>query len=419
MKSGLLVTLGACALRGLLCASAETPVNSTATFVPPKEMRVSWGSVAGESYQLRSTTRLDGVWAPYATDPAVLVAQGGNLEVKVPVAEAARFFRVVKLDPQPPPAVGDVLVHSTATFIPPRQVRVSWRADAGGTYEVQTTTRIRGDWTAYASDPALFAAHGGDLDITIPAVDAVRFFRVVKRAGTLQPVAGMVPIPAGTFTMGSPPGEVGRNADEGPQTHVTLTKAFWLGRHKVTQAEYQSVLGVNPSNWVGEDLPVERVSWNDAVAYCEQLTQREREAGRLPPGWEYRLPTEAQWEYACRAGTTTRFSFGDADADLGKYAWYDANSSGRTHPVGQKSSNPWGLSDLHGDVWEWCADLYGPYRGGSVTDPTGLGTGFYRVVRGGAWNTGARDCRSAVRDWYFPLRTYRFIGFRVALVPVS
>ena len=122
-------------------------------------------------------------------------------------------------------------------------------------------------------------------------------------------------------------------------------------------------MGDNPSRFKGPDLPVESVSWHEAMAFCEKLTQREREAGRLPEGYEYTLPTEAQWEYACRAGTTTRFSFGDSDSDLGDYGWYGGNSSYTTHPVGEKLANPWGLYDMHGNVQEWCRDWYGNYPG--------------------------------------------------------
>ena len=220
--------------------------------------------------------------------------------------------------------------------------------------------------------------------------------------------------------MGSPADEVGRFNDEGPQTEVTISKSFWLGKTEVTQAQWESLMGGNPSHSKGPDLPVEQVSWRDAMAFCEVLTQREREAGRLPEGYEYTLPTEAQWEYACRAGTTTRFSFGDSDIDLGDYGWYKQNLGIRTHPVGEKLANPWGLYDMHGNVNEWCRDWKGFYPGGTVTDPAGAASGStFRILRGGSWNLIARYCRSAVRNWNGPGDSDYGDGFRVALVPVS
>ncbi len=143
----------------------------------------------------------------------------------------------------------------------------------------------------------------------------------------------MVWIRPGTFTMGSPSGEKHRRDWEGPQTKVTISRGFWMSKYEVTQAEYKAVMGNNPSYFKGNNKPVGKVSWNDAVAYCAKLTEQEKAAGRLPGGYEYRLPTEAEWEYACRAGTTTRFIFGDDESQLGEYAWYASNSSNTTHPV--------------------------------------------------------------------------------------
>ena len=176
----------------------------------------------------------------------------------------------------------------------------------------------------------------------------------------------LVWIPPGDFTMGSPKDEKDRSDDEN-QVQVTLTKGFWLGQHEVTQAEWQRVMQTTP--WSGnedvkegDDYPATFVSWDDAMKFCEKLTEQERSAGRLPSDWQYTLPTEAQWEYACRAGTKSRFSFGDDESDLGEYAWYGKNAGDigekYAHRVAQKKANPWGLYDMHGNVWEWCRDVY-------------------------------------------------------------
>jgi formylglycine-generating enzyme required for sulfatase activity len=230
----------------------------------------------------------------------------------------------------------------------------------------------------------------------------------------------MVWIAPGTFTMGSPSNEKDRSGER-PQTKVTISRGFLMSKYEVTQAQYKSVVGTNPSFFKGDNNPVEWVSWHKAVAYCAKLTESEKATGRLPAGYEYRLPTEAEWEYACRAGTTTRFSYGD-DPDysqLGEYAWYENNSSNTTHPVGEKKPNGWGLYDMHGNVFEWCQDWFGNYPGGSVTDPQGAATGSDRVLRGGYWDSDAGICRSAYRDADYPgtLNDSHYLGFRPVLAP--
>jgi len=233
----------------------------------------------------------------------------------------------------------------------------------------------------------------------------------------------MMPIPAGTFVMGSPNDEEGRDDVEGPQTTVTITKPFWQGKTEVTQSQWRAVMGNTPSSFKGDDLPVEQVSWNDAVVFCEKLNEMNRDT--LPVGYHYTLPTEAQWEYACRAGTTIRFYHGDDPGyiELEKYAWYRNNSSGKTHPVGEKLPNGWGLYDMHGNVYEWCLDWYDDYIGGSVSDPQGpqsgpSSTNSTRVNRGGGWFDAARYCRSSFRGRNWPGSTYIHLGFRVALSSV-
>jgi formylglycine-generating enzyme required for sulfatase activity len=228
----------------------------------------------------------------------------------------------------------------------------------------------------------------------------------------------MVWIKAGNFIMGSPRLEIGRYDDEGPRTRVTLTKGYWLGRYEVTQGEWQALMGSNPSCFknAGARAPVEQVAWDDAMEFCRKLTERERGAGRLPAGYEYTLPTEAQWEYACRAGTVGPYSGKAAFGDLG---WFDQNSGETTHPVGQKRPNAWGLCDMHGNVWEWCRDWYGSYPVGSVRDPAGPATGVHRVNRGGGWRNCVENGRSANRDGDEPGFRFYTLGFRLALFSIQ
>ena len=223
----------------------------------------------------------------------------------------------------------------------------------------------------------------------------------------------MILVAPGTFTMGSPASEEGRYTNE-TQHSVTLSKEFWLGRTEVTQGEWETRMRNNPST-VGNSkwLPVENVSWNDAMAFCQKVTDEERKAGRLPEGYEYTLPTEAQWEYACRAG-----SMGSYASDLDEMAWYGKNSEHETHAAGQKQMNAWGFYDMHGNVWEWCKDWYGDYPNGNVVDPAGAPEGSDRVSRGGSWDFVASNCRSAIRCRSGPDDRYRNTGFRLCLAPV-
>jgi formylglycine-generating enzyme required for sulfatase activity len=204
----------------------------------------------------------------------------------------------------------------------------------------------------------------------------------------------------------------GFSSNERPVTTVTLTKSFWLGRTAVTQAQYEAVMGNNPSHFHGPDLPVESVSWNEAAEFCRRLTQQEQAAGRLPDDFAYTLPTEAQREYACRAGTTE-----ENKENLNAISWH-GSIFGCTHPVGQKQPNSWGFFDMQGNVYEWCKDWYGDYPGGSVIDPEGPSTGSSRVVRGGAWNCPATFCRATFRYRAEPGSSQLNIGFRVALSSV-
>jgi formylglycine-generating enzyme required for sulfatase activity len=274
----------------------------------------------------------------------------------------------------------------------------------------------------------------------------------------------MVWIPPGGFTMGSPASEPERHADEAPQTRVTLSKGFWLGRTPVTIGQWQVVMGQDVRSQLmhvidddtlydlggkrqtkrdymhfsreraaeylaGEsaDLPMYFVSWDDAMEFSRRVTARERAADRLPPGYEYTLPTEAQWEYAARAGTSTATYAEPLDA----IAWYVENSAdgyrgkgfevaagaiGGPRAVGGKRPNHWGLYDMAGNVWQWCRDWYGPYPGGMAIDPAGPAGGAARVNRGGSFGSSAGDERSASRAGNPPAEASAYRGFRLALV---
>jgi formylglycine-generating enzyme required for sulfatase activity len=226
-----------------------------------------------------------------------------------------------------------------------------------------------------------------------------------------------------TFTMGSSTNEPDRNIFEGPPTTVTLTRGFWIGKYEVTQGEYLAVTGENPSDFPGDlHRPISSVGWFDATNYCWKLTQQELAAGRIAAGSQYRLPTEAEWECAARAGSTTRFSYGDDDQNytsLTNYAWFlDLGHIDLiVHPVGQKLPNPWGIYDMHGHVWEWCQDWYGDQVGGVQTDPQGPATNAQglKVMRGGAYDYPNSDCRSASRFFRFASFPDSDLGFRVVL----
>jgi serine/threonine protein kinase len=224
-------------------------------------------------------------------------------------------------------------------------------------------------------------------------------------------------IPPGSFVMGSPPEEVDRSADE-TQHQVMLTKPFYCGKFEVTQGQWEAVMGSNPSKLknVGRDAPVEQVSWKDCQLFVTRLCQMEGVTNGM-----YRLLTEAEWEYACRAGNASRYCSGDSGSHLAAHAWYGDNSGGQTHPTGQKKPNGWGLYDMHGNVREWCQDWYGAYPGGPVRDPLGprvgdarVGWGCGRVIRGGGWHCIAMYCRSGGRSMEIPGYRGINVGLRLA-----
>jgi len=226
-----------------------------------------------------------------------------------------------------------------------------------------------------------------------------------------------------------PPGKfkMGEETNETNAVDVTLSKGFWLGQTEVTQGQWQGVMQTTP--WKGEyyvqegaNYAASWVSWADATDYCRKLTESERAVGRLPADWEYALPSEAQWEYACRAGSTTNYSFGYDPSQLGDYAWFAMNAldvdQKYAHEVGQKRASDWSLHDMHGNVFEWCRDWHGDKLPGG-TDPSGATTGSLRVYRGGSWYHTPGSCRSAERGGNTPDYRRNDLGFRVALVPAE
>ena len=251
---------------------------------------------------------------------------------------------------------------------------------------------------------------GGSASTAIPDAAAIKKIMPSEQLALGDPIVNslgivLVPIPAGEFQMGSPNSESDRGNDE-TEHLLQITKPFYLSVYEVTQEQYERVMGNNPSHFQGANKPVDSVSWDNAVEFCRRLSDQEVV--------EYRLPTEAEWEYACRAGTITVYSFGDDLSQLPQYAWYDDNSKNTTHPIGQKLPNPWGLYDIHGNVWEWCQDWYERYGSEKVViDPTGPAQGEYRVLRGGAFHYRPSYSRSAFRGMSLPDNAPPTLGFRL------
>lgn len=228
--------------------------------------------------------------------------------------------------------------------------------------------------------------------------------------------------PPGRFLMGSPKSELGRFANEA-QTEVSFSKGFFLQHTELTQQQWLALRQTNPSDFKGPENPVENVSWDDARQFCEDLTKKALEDSEIPRGWKFALPTEAQWEYACRAGTQTPLNNGKSITvtaglapELDEVAWYEANSSECAHPVAQKKPNAWGFYDMHGNLWEWCSDWFVFRLPGGVA-PEGPREGAAKVIRGGSWYIGyPAFCRSAYRSSYGVERRISHLGFRIALV---
>jgi formylglycine-generating enzyme required for sulfatase activity len=308
---------------------------------------------------------------------------------------------------------------------------LTWEASAGEQYNLLTTPSLEPQaWRALNAVPITTSSN--EVKFSDSNDQTARFYKVVKLEAAIQIITNMVWIQPGAFTMGSPSDEQEREPDEGPVTEVTIAKGFWMGKYEVTQAEYLALLGTNPSWFRGELNPVDMVSWNDAVNYCAVLTAKERQAGRLSQAYKYRLPTEAEWEYACRAGTATALHYGtsllsgmanfygEMEYDSASGSIYNPNGIDllATTAVGSFEPNAWGLFDMHGNIREWCMDRKGVYPGGSVADPQGAATGP-RVNRGGSWYSDGRYCRSADRFSHSQTDRVNILGFRIVLAQSS
>ena len=348
-----------------------------------------------------------------------LLREGGRTETVNYDADNEVFTITVEHKGQPKKELG--------LSIPPDEAKELFRDWSDQTLVIRVYAVLRLD---HKASPPTAASHitavhlkrpGGQREYTAKADAPPRLMAAGKEMVMPDLGLALMPIKAGSFLMGDAPGH-----------KVTLTKFYWLGKYEVTQGEYEKLMGKSPSKFKGAKLPVEQVSWTDALAFCAKLTDRERQAGRLPAGYEYRLPTEAEWEYACRAGTQTGYSFGDDAGKLSQYgnycdrsntdgfSWQDKDHDDghdKTSPVGAYKPNAWGLYDMHGNVWEWCLDWFGDYPAGAVTDPAGPRTGSNRVYRGGGWYDNARYCRAAYRGRGDPASTISNLGFRVALAP--
>jgi len=315
-------------------------------------------------------------------------------------------------------------------------VKSGYKGSGAITYSSSNTTIA----TVDSSGQVTILKAGSTIITAEKAADATYAHAQTNYTLTVNSIIEMVSIPAGTFMMGSPTTEADRNSNE-RQHSVTLTSGFFMGTYQVTQEQYQAVMGTNPSNFTsavaGESgtpgkLPVEKVTWYDTVEFCNKLSVLEglqevyTISGRTPAsGYPindatvtadftkngYRLPTEAEWEYACRAGTTTAYNTGDAISD--NTGWYYINSGNKTHQVGLKPANAWGLYDMHGNVEEWCWDWYDSYSSSPANDPTGASSGSSRVMRGGSWYNFGQDLRSACRLDDDPSNRGINLGFRL------
>lgn len=295
------------------------------------------------------------------------------------------------------------------------KVYAEWPASEVEIFELETTTNLLStQW--HKADSEITNSNGCDTALVGSGREPEAFFRA-RLLARLDLPDSMVHIPAGEFLMGARLGDTNLTSAELLSFTARITEEFWISDHEVTQSEYLNVMCVNNSARRGDlELPVESVSWNEALTYCKKVTDSERLAGRLPVNYEYRLPTEAEWEYAARGGTLGVFPFGDDPADLGKFAWHAQNSGGVPHRVRTLEQNPRGLFDTQGNVFEWCYDWLGSETPvGPIDDPCGSSDATYRAVRGGAWSFSWIATRPSWRAGFVPTRRAWDVGFRVVV----
>lgn len=345
----------------------------------------------------------------YVEEPVVsLVGGGGAGAVAKAVLSGDRVERILVLNAgsgySSPPSVSISAPPAPASLSLELIAKLTLNGTIGRFYFVEWSDSPQGPWTVWTN---VGIGPQGVTLLDLNPGSNTRFYRTISNSLTGPP--GFVWIPPGNFVMGSPITESGR-ADREVEHFVVIDHGFFMGDHEVTQGEYQVVVGRNPSGTIGTNLPVESVSWNDAVGYCERLTFQERLAGRISSQQEFRLPTESEWEYAARAGTTAP-RYGPIDL----IGWYRLNSNRRTNPVKSKAPNQWGLHDMIGNVGEWCSDWYGDYPTVATSNPRGPSTGTSRVYRGVSYDYPELDCRAATRLFATPSGQNSNLGFRVVL----
>lgn len=381
------------ALKHFSSASAAAPKHPLPPWFSAMLLTTSGDHQGAEAAMKRAAPLMPTFSIPASDDPTVLITNGvciGSAPVKTSLLPGAHLVAVVRRNSQ-----GCAIFNKCGVFRP----GIAYNLPAVEFSPMKPPSKL-----ILSAD--LRAALRSQLPL-----------RVVNSIGM-----AFVEIPAGEFMMGSPDSDSDGTSDERPQTQVHITKPFYLGATEVTQGQYKEVMRRSPSHFKesGPDAPVEQVSWGDAQDFCRKLSElaEEKKAGR-----RYRLPTEAEWEYACRAGSTGQYCIGNDESTLGDYAWYGKNSDGKTHQVGRKKPNGWGLYDVHGNVWEWCADwngcdYYSSRRGKydhQPVDPSGPRTGSERVIRGGSWIISPGSCRTANRSGDSPDGRIIILGFRVAL----
>jgi formylglycine-generating enzyme required for sulfatase activity len=381
--------------------------------------------------QATAVTRLkdlNGTWAViitssgsgYCSEPYVYFRYGGGYGAAGrAVVEDGKVVDIIVTNPganyglNPPQVVIESPIQSgPCLFIDLQPVslvaQISVSGETGGRIWVERASGLMGPWSRWTN---ILIPPSGTFVIQERIGSDSFYYRAAK--SDLGP-PGFVKIPDGVFIMGSPLGESlqGKFTDE--IQHSVTIQTFWISDHEVTQSEYQSIMGNNPSGYIGSDRPVERVGWNDAVLYCQKLTERERLAGRIRANQTFRLPREAEWEYAARAGNpSARYG------DLNTIAWWKNNSINQTHIVKQKTPNAWGLYDMLGNVEEWCSDWYGPYSVTDSVNPTGPLTGTRKIYRGGSFTSDSENLRAASRNKLGgePYSFASTVGFRVVLTP--